>query len=668
MTDGRSRRADQLARGAANAANGLHLAREGLLDGAEDVREGAMRASGRYAAAPVQMVPDARLDARGASALEKSFARNRSAVMARHLQSQGEMEDGFERMRMDDAEMSARAQMAHNAAMLREMQRGDRWARGFQQPFHAQASPSSWAEEFANVETSRHAQWANEFQSHQPPPHAMHAPPRADAWAQEYRSNQGARWGEEFGAAQNRWADEFSQQHAGDVQAPLTDVAAQTAKQSSELAATLNADPKFANSKFAQLMSKLGSGQVVVREDGLQEVNAAPQARHMSQGERWAAEFVEQTQQLQPQWADQFTAQMQRQNPTSQAWAQQFSQSEMESQRQSSVDDWAEEFKNAPREWASEFEDMQRNNPEWMQNVWDEMQQNPLSERSNYRFTDPNPYLGQSDLQEKTMELAKTGVLAEAALAAEAWVRQDQSNSEAWYHLGRIQAENDDDQQAIAAMSKAYEANPQNPNVLLALAVSHANELDQDEALGHAREWLGSQERFKHIAAATSATHARKRHGDVQRSRSTSTERRRRANCARCHGASDEELRRRSQRLSTSRRFAPRRPLIVEQNRRHASERRGECRRSGGISPRADHQTQLRSRVVKHGHQLRQPRPVRRVDAVLHSRVIDESQPRKSDLGLRPHQSRLHRTIRSLRTRRQARHRRSSTRVSTLAS
>jgi len=501
VTDGWTRRADQLARGAANAANGLHLAREGLLDGVEDVREGTMRASGRYAAAPVQMVPDARLDARGASALEKSFARNRSAVMARHLQSQGEMEDGFERMRMDDAEMSARAQMAHNAAMLREMQRGDRWARGFQQPLHAQASPSSWAEEFANVETSRHAQWANEFHNHPPPPHTMHAPPRADAWAQEYRSNQGTRWGEEFGAAQNRWADEFSQQHASDVQAPLTDVAAQTAKQSSELAATLNADPKFANSKFAQLMSKLGSGQVVVREDGLQEVNAAPQARHVDQGERWAAEFVEQTQQPQPQCADQFTAQMQRQNPTSQAWAQQFSQREMESQRQSNVDDWAEEFKNVPREWASEFEDMQRNNPEWMQNVWDEMQQNPLSERSNYKFTDPNPYLGQSGLQEKTMELAKTGVLAEAALAAEAWVRQDQSNSEAWYHLGRIQAENDDDQQAIAAMSKAYEANPQNPNVLLALAVSHANELDQDEALGHACEWLGSQERFKHIAA-----------------------------------------------------------------------------------------------------------------------------------------------------------------------
>jgi peroxin-5 len=96
--------------------------------------------------------------------------------------------------------------------------------------------------------------------------------------------------------------------------------------------------------------------------------------------------------------------------------------------------------------------------------------------------------------------LAKDGVLSEAVLAAEAWVRENPQNSDAWYQLGRIQAENDDDQQAIAAMSKAHEVNPQNPEVLLALAVSHANELDQDEALGHARGWLLSQPRFQHIA------------------------------------------------------------------------------------------------------------------------------------------------------------------------
>jgi peroxin-5 len=41
---------------------------------------------------------------------------------------------------------------------------------------------------------------------------------------------------------------------------------------------------------------------------------------------------------------------------------------------------------------------------------------------------------------------------------------------------------------------------------LLALAVSHANELDQDEALGHAREWLASQERFQSVVNAHSAS------------------------------------------------------------------------------------------------------------------------------------------------------------------
>ena len=491
-TDCRRARADGREHALAREANGVDLAREGLLGGPD-------MGYGGYAApsmAPARAMAEARFDPR-AAAVEKQFARSRSAVMARHLQSQGEMGAAFERMRVDEREMNARAHMARDAAMLREMQQGERWALGFQQPAYSQASSSSWANEFANVEAARHQNWAHEFQRYVPP-RAVHAPPHMDQWAQEFQSNQGARWGEEFNAVNsNTWADEFEKQQSR--QTPLTDVAAQTAKQSSELAATLNADPKFANSKFAALMSKLGSGQVVVKDDGLHEVGEREQ--HSITGERWAQEFASVTEQRST-WANEFASQTQRQAPIGDAWAEQYTQRERSFQRQSNVDDWAEEFKSVPREWANEFEDMQRDNPEWMQNVWDEMQRDALLSRSNYRFTDPNPYLGQGGLQEKTIELAENGVLSEAILAAEAWVRQDESSSEAWYHLGRIQAENDDDQQSIAAMSKAHEANPQNPNVLLALAVSHANELDQDEALGHAREWLASQERFKHIVSA----------------------------------------------------------------------------------------------------------------------------------------------------------------------
>lgn len=442
------------------------------------------------------MTPDARFDARAA---ENKFARSRSAVMARHLQSQSEMDVAFERMRLEERamerNMNARAHMARETAMMREMQQGERWAQGFQQPMHAHAS-SSWANEFSSSEEMRHAQWAQEFQARSPVP-------RMDRWAQEFQqSTQGAQWGDEFDSMnRNKWAQEFSEQQTRSIQAPLTDIAAHTAKQSSELAATLNADPKFANSKFAQLMSKLGSGQVVVKDDGLQEIGQSNQVERNVTGERWAQEFTAQTPERST-WANEFQMNAQRQQPIGNSWAEQYAQREGQFEQSSDVNDWANEFKSVPNQWANEFDEIQRNNPEFMQNVWDEMQRSDLAERSNYKFTDPNPYLGQGDLQRKAKELSKSGVLSEAVLAAEAWVRQDQSNSEAWYHLGCMQAENDDDQQAIAAMSKAHEANPHNPNVLLALAVSHANELDQDEALGHAQAWLATQERFKHIASA----------------------------------------------------------------------------------------------------------------------------------------------------------------------
>jgi hypothetical protein len=56
-------------------------------------------------------------------------------------------------------------------------------------------------------------------------------------------------------------------------------------------------------------------------------------------------------------------------------------------------------------------------------------------------------------------------------------------NAYAWRMLGTAHAENDDDQQAIAAMAKALSADPDNPAVLLALGVSHVNELQAGEAV-----------------------------------------------------------------------------------------------------------------------------------------------------------------------------------------
>lgn len=106
-----------------------------------------------------------------------------------------------------------------------------------------------------------------------------------------------------------------------------------------------------------------------------------------------------------------------------------------------------------------------------------------------------NPFDADPDPLETARRLFMTGVLSEAALAAEAQIRKSAaSDSEktlaAWRLLGAIHAENDDDRQAIAALRQAHAAAPGDADVLLSLGVSHTNELDRGRALAHLSAWL----------------------------------------------------------------------------------------------------------------------------------------------------------------------------------
>lgn len=51
-------------------------------------------------------------------------------------------------------------------------------------------------------------------------------------------------------------------------------------------------------------------------------------------------------------------------------------------------------------------------------------------------------------------------------------------------------------------MMRAHAADPRNPDVLLALGVSHTNELSQWEAVRHLRSWLGAQPQHAAMEAA----------------------------------------------------------------------------------------------------------------------------------------------------------------------
>ncbi|XP_040942083.1 peroxisome biogenesis protein 5 [Gossypium hirsutum] len=125
-----------------------------------------------------------------------------------------------------------------------------------------------------------------------------------------------------------------------------------------------------------------------------------------------------------------------------------------------------------PDHWANEFGAV-RLQQESVDDQW--VPQRSDASRGVYIFSDMNPYVGHQNPLKEGQELFRKGLLREAVLALEAEVMKNPENAEGWRLLGITHAENDDDQQAIAAMMRAQEADPTNLEVLLALGVSHTN-------------------------------------------------------------------------------------------------------------------------------------------------------------------------------------------------
>lgn len=119
-----------------------------------------------------------------------------------------------------------------------------------------------------------------------------------------------------------------------------------------------------------------------------------------------------------------------------------------------------------------------------------------LSSKWVYSFADPNPYVGHQNPSKDGQKLFRNGLLSEAILALEAEVRHNPGNAEVWQLLGITHAENDNDLQAIASMVQARHADPNNLEVLLALGVSHTNELEKHEALKCLQTWLQQHPKY----------------------------------------------------------------------------------------------------------------------------------------------------------------------------
>ncbi|KAJ9567703.1 hypothetical protein OSB04_003669 [Centaurea solstitialis] len=344
-------------------------------------------------------------------------------------------------------------------------------------------------------------QYWNEPQLLTPGPHT------GDGWADEFAQR---RVGQQD---PNAWALSFERQHGAGgwasefehEQAQMTSVdrmaganipSLAAMQQTRMLAHTLaqNSNPKFQNSKFLQFVSKMSRGELTIEDNQVKPSLAGS-------GD-WANEYQQQynagpsswADQGPDRWANEFATERAHHGPVDEQWVNEFSKLQ--------VNDWADEFGRQVGEgvlgddsadnWASAYD-------EYL-NEQAIVKQKSETSRGVYVFSDLNPYVGHPDPLREGQELFRKGLLSEAVLALEAEVLKNPENAEGWRLLGVAHAENDDDQQAIASMMRAQEADPTNLEVLLALGVSHTNELEQQAALKYLYSWLRHHPQYGKIA------------------------------------------------------------------------------------------------------------------------------------------------------------------------
>ncbi|CAJ1958585.1 unnamed protein product [Sphenostylis stenocarpa] len=367
-------------------------------------------------------------------------------------------------------------------------------------------------------------------------------PPPADGWITEFSQHRGKydnpdSWASSFeqqhGA--NGWVSEFEHSQLSSVDQMqgmnMSNFAAM--EQTRMLANTLaqNGDPKFQlllvsgvligafskrnwNSKFLQFVSKMSRGELIIDDNQVKE-NALPASgdwateydQQYNHGHAWAGEFLNDKACARArnniilhvyhgpdQWVNEFTTKGLQHDAVDDQWVDEFSKL--------NVSDWADEFgqkfgeaalgDSTSDSWAQAYDEFLNEQVSAKQKL--------DSSRGVYVFSDLNPYVGHPNPLKEGQDLFRKGLLSEAVLALEAEVLKNPENAEGWRLLGIAHAENDDDQQAIAAMMRAQEADPTNLEVLLALGVSHTNELEQSAALKYLYGWLRHHPKYGTLA------------------------------------------------------------------------------------------------------------------------------------------------------------------------
>ncbi|XP_057992075.1 peroxisome biogenesis protein 5 isoform X2 [Hevea brasiliensis] len=407
----------------------------------------------------------------GLSEGDKQCIRDRSSIMARHFFA-------------DKNEDFINAQV--NALLSSLDIDSDAHAKG-RLPRRFRDLEDYWNESQGSLRPGPHLAdgWISEFSQHR----LDHSDP--DAWAHAFERQHGA----------NSCVSEFEQEQllASMDQirgANIPNLAAM--EQTRMLAHTLaqNNDPKFQNSKFLQFVSKMSRGELIIDDNQVKPAAgpsdwATEYQQKYTGGTSWADEYVSHGP---DRWVNEFATEREQNGSVDDQWVNEFSKLH--------VNDWVEEFGQQVEEGA-----LGDSSADAWANAYDEylneqvaVKKQSEASRGVYVFSDMNPYVGHPNPLREGQELFRKGLLSEAVLALEAEVLKNPDNAEGWRLLGIAHAENDDDQQAIAAMMRAQEADPTNLEVLLALGVSHTNELEQAAALKYLYGWLHNHSKYRTLA------------------------------------------------------------------------------------------------------------------------------------------------------------------------
>ncbi|CAD6246127.1 unnamed protein product [Miscanthus lutarioriparius] len=251
-------------------------------------------------------------------------------------------------------------------------------------------------------------------------------------------------------------------------------------------------EQQYGPNGWASEFEQMSRGELIIEDNQVKEGSA-------SQSSGWADEFQTQYNANANSWADQFAHEELSQGADK--WVSEFSSQHNQGALN---ENWVDEFSklNVTDEWAEEFSGGgfgESSADPWVDEFQEHLssfKQSSGISRGVYVFSENNPYVGHPNPMQEGQELFRKGLLSEAVLALEAEVLKNPDNAEGWRLLGVTHAENDDDQQAIAAMMRALEANPTNLEVLLALGVSHTNELEQGEALRYLYRWLQNHPKY----------------------------------------------------------------------------------------------------------------------------------------------------------------------------